>query len=163
MTLQSLTAADVMRGGIKTVSPRTTLPELEEAFVRDHVTGYPVVDHGKLVGVVSRSDVVRQLCTEREVAETVSDFHFDEHHFYEVRMESLQQIADRVGERIESLSVEDVMNRRPHTVPLDMPIGEVAEQFVKHRVHRLPVVDGTTLVGIISTIDIVRLVAQGRG
>ena len=159
---QQLTAADVMRGGIKSVSPRMTLPELEEAFVRDQVTGFPVVDHGKLVGVVSRSDIVRQLCTERQVAETVSDFHFDERGFYEIEMESLHQIADRIGERIESLSVADVMNSRPFTVPLEMPIREVAHQFIEHHVHRLPVTDQGVLVGIMTTIDLVRLIVDHR-
>ena len=162
MPKHNLTAADVMCGGIRTVSPQTTLPELEEAFDRDQVTGFPVVDDGKLVGVVSHSDIVRQICTERRVAETVSDFHFDEKGFYEVRMESFDQIADRIGQRIESLSVADVMNRRPITVPLDMPINEVAHQFVSHQVHRLPVVDQGVLVGIITTIDLVRLIADNR-
>ena len=162
MPKHNLTAADVMCGGIRTVSPQTTLPELEEAFDRDQVTGFPVVDDGKLVGVVSHSDIVRQICTERHVAETVSDFHFDEKGFYEVRMESFDQIADRIGQRIESLSVADVMNRRPITVPLDMPINEVAHQFVSHQVHRLPVVDQGVLVGIITTIDLVRLIADNR-
>jgi len=159
---QPLTAADVMRGGIKSVSLQMTLPELEEAFVRDKVTGYPVVEEGKLVGVVSRSDVVRQLCTERQVAETVSDFHFDEKNFFEVEMESIQQIADRVGERIERLSVQDVMNQRPYTIPLGMPIRDVAHQFITHHVHRLLVTDQGILVGIITTIDLARLIADGR-
>jgi predicted transcriptional regulator len=162
MHAASLTAADVMNSGIKTVSPRMTLPELEESFQRDRVTGYPVVEHAALVGVVSRSDVIRQLCTERHVAETVSDFFFDERDFYELKMESLQQIADRVGERIESLSVADVMEPDPLTVPLDLPIREVAKRFLSHSIHRLPVVDRADLVGIITTMDLAELIAQGR-
>ena len=157
-----LTAADIMSGGIRTVPPQMTLPELEEAFVRDHVTGFPVVHAGKLVGVVSRSDIVRQLCTERQVAETVSDFHYDERGFHEIEMESLQQIADRIGERIESLSVGDLMNKRPYTIPPAMPIREVAHQFITHHVHRLPVTDQGVLVGIVTTIDLARLIANGR-
>src|SRR6056297_2658527 len=161
MQAAPLTAADVMNSGIKTVSPQMTLPELEEAFQRDRVTGYPVVENAALVGVVSRSDVVRQLFTERQVAQTVSDFFFDERDFYEVKMESLQQIADRVGERIESLLVADVMQSNPFTVPLDLPIREVAERFVDHSVHRLPVVDRGDLVGIITTMDLAGLIARG--
>lgn len=162
MSNHHFTAADIMSGGIRTVPPQMTLPELEEAFVRDQVTGFPVVHAGKLVGVVSRSDIVRQLCTERQVAETVSDFHYDERGFHEVEMESLQQIADRIGERIESSSVADVMNKRPYTVPPDMPIREVAHQFIRHHVHRLPVTDQGALVGIVTTIDLARLIADGR-
>ena len=162
MSNESLTAADMMRGGIKSVPPQMTLPELEEAFVREQVSGFPVVHLGKMVGVVSRADVVRQLCTERQVAETVSDFHFDGKGFHEVEMESLQQIADRIGERIEGLSVDDVMNKRPLTISLGATIREVAQKFVSHHIHRLPVTDQGTLVGIITTIDLARLIADGR-
>jgi CBS domain-containing protein len=162
MNRASLTAADVMQVGIKTVLPGLTLPQLEAAFVRDRVTGYPVVEQSKLIGVVSRSDVIRQLCTEREVAERVSDFHFDETDFYEVKMESLQQIADRVGERIESLTVADVMNGRPLTVPPHMPIKAIAHELIRHRVHRLPVSDHGDLLGLVSSTDLVRLIADGR-
>jgi CBS domain-containing protein len=162
MSNESLTAADVMHSGIKSVPPQMTIPELEEAFVREQVSGFPVVDEGEMVGLVSRADVVRHFCTERRIAETVSDFHFDEKGFHEIEMESMQQIADRVGERIEGLSVADVMNKRPLTVSLGATIREVAEKCVHHHIHRLPVTDQGTLVGIITTIDLARLIADGR-
>ena len=62
------------------------------------MSGFPVVDQGKLVGVVSRSDVVRRICSERDVAERTSDFFFDETGFYEAPMDSFNDSADRVGE-----------------------------------------------------------------
>jgi CBS domain-containing protein len=157
-----LTVADVMQLVVKTVPSSMLLPELEAELLRSGISGCPVVDNNQLVGVVSRSDVVRQLCNERNIAEHVSDFHFDETHFYEQKMSSLKDIADRVGERIEGLKVKDVMVRNPFTTRLDQPLADLAKRFVDHKIHRMPVTDKGTLVGIVTTTDLVRLIANKR-
>jgi CBS domain-containing protein len=157
-----LTAADVMRIAVKTVPSTMTIPELERKLSEENIGGFPVVDNGRLVGVVSRSDIIAQICTEREVAEKTSDFYFDATGFHEAPSGSSASIADRIGERMELLCVGDVMTRQPLTVSFDEVITEVARRFIDLRVHRLPVVDGDTLVGIVSTIDLVKLLADNR-
>ena len=157
-----LTVADAMQVVVKTVPSSMSLPTLENEMLGAQVSGFPVVDDNKLVGVVSRSDIVRQLCVERNVAQHTSDFYFDEKNFLEVEMESFKDIADRVGERIEALTVQEVMVKNPLTTRLDQPISKAARQFIDHHVHRLPVTDRGTLVGIITTTDLVRLIAERR-
>jgi len=157
-----LTAGDIMKVAVQTVPSTLSLPDLERELLAAGVSGFPVVDDGKLVGVVSRSDVVRQICAEREVAEKTSDFYFDELGFHESAVESFKDLADRVGERIEGLLVSDVMAANPRTIPLSYPISEIARQFAEHRVHRLPVTDQGVLVGIVTTMDLVRLIADRR-
>jgi len=161
-TPATLTAADVMQVAVKTVPSTMTLSDLEDELLRAGVSGFPVVDDGTLVGVVSRSDVLQRISTEREVAERTSDFYFDETGFYEAKMESFKDIADRVGERLEGLLVRDVMATDPLIVLLGQPITEIADRFLRHRVHRFPVVDRGTLVGIVTTMDLVRLIAEKR-
>lgn len=156
------TAADVMQVAVKTIPSSMTLPELEKKLLEGKVGGFPVVDAGKLVGVVSRSDIVSQICAEREVAQKTSDFYIDEAGFHETPMKSWADIADRIGERLEQLRVSDVMVRNPLTVSLEQPISELAQRFIELRVHRLPVTDGHTLVGIVTTTDLVRLIAEKR-
>ena len=151
-----------MRVGLHTVPSTMPLPEFEQELVAERVSGFLVVDEGRLVGVISRADVVRQICAEREVAERTSDFYFDDTGFHEAPMESLSDIADRIGERLETLTVGDVMTRQPWTVPIDMPLMEIAGKFLDLKVHRLPVTDDGTLVGIVTTVDLVRLIADGR-
>lgn len=161
-THDELTAADAMQVAVKTVPPSMPVPEFEQRLIEDEVSGFPVVEDGKLVGIVSRSDVVRQICTEREVARQISDFYFDETGFHESPAESLQDVADRVGERLEGLTVAEVMARDPHTASLDQPLSEVARSMSEHHIHRLPVVDQGRLVGIVTAMDLVRLIAQKR-
>jgi CBS domain-containing protein len=149
-----------MRSQVQTVSPETPLPELESLFLQKRVSGFPVVDGAKLVGIVSRTDIVRQLCVERSIAQSVSDYY---HGFSEPHPDDdLAEIADRVGERIEHLRVRDVMVRHLITVSPDEPLESVARALVEHRIHRVPVAEGGELRGIISSLDLVRLIAEGR-
>jgi len=158
----TLTARDVMSPRVRSVSPEMALPDLERALIEERLSGFPVVEHGRLVGIVSRSDVVRQLCIEQTMAENVSDFYADPGGFSPAALESFEAIGQRVGARIESLRVKDVMIHDLVTVAPDAPLREVAATLVERRIHRVPVVDGIRLVGIVSSLDLVRLVAEDR-
>jgi CBS domain-containing protein len=68
----------------------------------------------------------------------------------------------RVGARFEGMTVEDVMSRHVHTADPDQSVDEVARMMVDHGVHRLPVVEEGNLVGIVTTLDLVRMIAEGR-
>lgn len=157
-----LVIKQIMQRSVRTVAPEVTLPELEKAFVKDGVSGFPVVDKGELVGIVSRSDIVRQLFLEHHAAERTSDFYFDESGFHEVPLVTFEQVADRVGERIERLQVKDVMSRAIVKVSPDQPLKTVAQTLADNRVHRVLVTEEGRLVGLVSSLDLVRLIANGR-
>ncbi|PSB17123.1 CBS domain-containing protein [Phormidesmis priestleyi ULC007] len=57
--LAGLTAADIMQRHVETVSSQMRLDEAIQAFSRSHHRGFPVVDDGKLVGIVTQSDLTR--------------------------------------------------------------------------------------------------------
>jgi CBS domain-containing protein len=54
------------------------------------------------------------------------------------------------------------MVRHLITVSPDEPLESVARALVEHRIHRVPVAEGGELRGIISSLDLVRLIAEGR-
>ncbi|UCE85648.1 MAG: CBS domain-containing protein [Deltaproteobacteria bacterium] len=155
-------ARDLMHAEVRSVSPEMTLPELERQFFREGVTGFPVVDEGRLLGIVSRSDIVRQLCVEQSLAETASDYYREVGGIETSGVESLEAIGQRVGARVEKLCVRDVMIDATITATPDQPLRDVARTLVTHHIHRLPVVEGGKLVGIITSLDLVRLFAEDR-
>jgi len=160
----SLRARDIMQAKVQVVNPGMTLTDLERAFLSDGVNGYPVVDDGRLVGIVSRSDIVRQLSVEQTLAEQLSDFYTDlsgSSSSADPR-ESFEEIGARVGTRIESMRVEDVMIHRLVTVSPDDGLRDVARTLLENEIHRAPVTEEGRLVGIITATDVVRLVAEGR-
>jgi CBS domain-containing protein len=156
-----LTARDIMQAEPRSVSPDTTLPDLQEALLSAGMSGFPVVQDGRLIGVVSRSDVVRHLTVERSLGEMLSDYQ------REAGSESgdeafLDRVAQHVGSRMEKLRVADVMTRSVLSLPPEAPLQLVARTIVDNRIHRLLVVEGERLLGLISSTDLVRLVAEGR-
>ncbi|HVR74712.1 MAG TPA: CBS domain-containing protein [Planctomycetota bacterium] len=157
-----LSVRDIMKAEVKTVPPEMTLPDLERAFLEEQVSGFPVVRGAKLVGIISRSDVVRQLSVEQSVAEVISDYHRDMTDFESDPVESLHEIATRVGERVEHLQVKDLMVEKVFTVSPDHSIEDAARLLIKHHIHRVPVVKDGQVVGILTTLDIVRLFTDGR-
>jgi len=157
----TITVAEAMTADVETVSSDMSLIELDRRFMAERRGGFPVVDAGTLVGVVSRSDVVRQLCVEQSVAEQASDY------YREVLgppplAETLAELAARVGRRIQDLRVRDVMMSVVVSVSPRDTMTAVAQLLVERHIHRLPVVDDGRLVGILTTLDVVRLVAAGR-
>jgi CBS domain-containing protein len=61
-----VTANDVMSRDIVTVAPDTSIGKIAETLERHHIKRVPVVDGGKLVGIVSRADLLRALVAQKE-------------------------------------------------------------------------------------------------
>ncbi|MBW2282401.1 MAG: CBS domain-containing protein [Deltaproteobacteria bacterium] len=157
-----LTARDVMQGEVHVVDSKMKLSGLQDAFLEKGVSGFPVVDNGRLVGVVSRSDVVRGLAVERSRAGMVSDYYRSSDAVgAEADHASFDAVAAQTGVRVANMTVSDVMAPSPTTVPADQPLREVAQMLVDQHIHRVPVVEGERLVGILTSLDVVRLVADG--
>lgn len=157
-----LIASEVMRRSVQTVSADLPLPELERAFVQKGISGFPVVDGEQVIGVVSRMDIVRELDLEHQTAKRTSDYYRDASGFHEVQLQTSEQVAHRVGERMEQLTVGDVMHRQLFAVSPNQPLRAIAETMVDNDIHRVLVTHDGNLLGVISTSDFVRLYAQGR-
>lgn len=152
---------DLMQPAVKVVMEEESLADLDQAFLDAKVGGFPVVDQdGQLVGIVSHADVVRQLTVERGMAEYVSDYYRDVQHYESEPGESLAGIAERIGRRLEDLQIKDVMSTKVIVVSPSDSLTELAYTFVHHHIHRLPVVEKGRLVGIVTTMDVVRLLAN---
>lgn len=152
------TVGEVMTPAVHTVPPTMTLAELDRAFLEKKIGGFPVCDGGKLVGLVTRSDVVRQLSVERSMAEMISSAGSPELQPDEAGR-SAAEIAERVGKRLADWRVKDLMIRDVVTFAPGQPVRDVARAFVARRIHRAPVVEGDKLVGIVTSLDLVKLLA----
>jgi CBS domain-containing protein len=56
-----MTAGDVMTANPTTVSPDESLVRVVDLIVEQHISGLPVVEQGKLVGIVTETDLLRLL------------------------------------------------------------------------------------------------------
>jgi CBS-domain-containing membrane protein len=145
-----------MTTDVLTVSPETSISELSKLLENRKIGGVPVVDKaGRLVGVITQSDLVeRARDLELPPAINILDFHI------------YLQIPSHLFHKVEKMlgtTVGDCMTENPVTVAPDTPVPKVAALMAKQKVHTLPVVEGTKLVGIIGKMDLVRAIAQEPG
>lgn len=153
----TLMVRDVMQPDVQTIPPRHSLAKLQKALLRADVGGMPVVESGQILGMVSRSDVVQRLQSERERAMRQIGLPVS----VPLTMDDAIDLGDVIGERLEQIRVEQVMNREIVTVSPSDSIRSAAKLLATNHIHRLPVVEQGHLVGLITSHDIVRLVADG--
>lgn len=156
-----LTARDVMTSEVFSVSPELTLIDLERDLDAQRVTGAPVVEHGKLVGIVSRSDIDRQLSRERSRSAGMAAFYLalDPGEERSAATDPTQSAI----EGLRSLRVRDIMTAEVISVAPDTGVREVARVMDERRIHRVLVLEGGQLHGLISTLDLVRVLARHDG
>jgi CBS domain-containing protein len=64
--------------------------------------------------------------------------------------------ADLLAAPAGAKTVAEVMRKRVISVSPETPIDEIAAILVKHKIKRVPVLEGGKLVGIVSRIDVLR-------
>ncbi len=157
----NVVAADVMKRGVLSVCPEQSLLAVERTLLENHVTGMPVMEQGKLIGIVSRSDIARVRVLTDDLDAQVSDVQ----RFVDTQADGFDHLAhsDFHGftQRYERCTARDVMRSQVITCRPDTPVVEVANLLVRNHIHRLVVVEGERPVGIISALDLAKLIAQG--
>lgn len=136
---------DIMTRDVVTAAPDMTIREAMELLSERHVSGAPVVDGGKVVGVFSASDLLAFLA---DLSDTTPSLTF----------------SRRKGRTtpLEDVTVEDVMTRKIQALLPDSSVEEAAAFMGKKQIHRVLVMDGDVLLGIVSTSDVARAVAEHR-
>jgi CBS domain-containing protein len=158
----AILARDIMERDVRTVDPDMSLAALEDTLLQHRIGGAPVVEHGELIGIVSRSDIVRTLSLDRSLTGLVSDFYRQIVDFSGEPAANAWKRAQGVEEHLAKRQVRDAMTPELITVPPDATLAQVARLMVERHIHRLLVTTGKQLLGLISSTDLVQLIVDGR-
>lgn len=120
-----------------TVGPKVTLPEAQSVMKERRIRRLPVVDHGRLVGILTEGDLRG---AEPTAATTLSIL---EWHYL-----------------LGKLTVEKIMTWEPITLKPDATIRQAAQLMLAHKIGGLPVVENDKLIGIITESDIFRVLVE---
>jgi predicted transcriptional regulator len=153
-----LRARDIMQTQVVTVSSSLPLTEFELLLQREGVSGMPVVDGGELCGVVSRTDLICTLADAEGSAEATLAYYQEVGGAAPSPASAGRMASDQVATKV----VRDIMTTEILAVSGDRPVREVAQMIVTRGVHRLLVTEGRRLLGLVTTLDLVRAIAEGR-
>lgn len=151
-----------MNADVISVNPEAALLEVHRLFVEEEINGAPVLEDGRLVGVISSMDLVRAVLDSYGGGEARNATAY----FREASPYSgpdWSSAPDDFQDRLQQLTVEDVMIRELVTVPAAMLIAEVARVMRTQRIHRVLVLEDAQLVGILTTFDLIRALEQIDG
>jgi len=152
-------ARDIMRGEPICAHPEQSLVELRHLLIESHISGAPVVCDGRLVGIVSRSDLVRVF----ELFDSLDGQVYGSEDWIDNQADGFKHPAPEefhgFQKRTDQLRVKDAMRAQVLTCSPDTPVVELAAEMVRHHVHRIVVVDEDRPIGIVSSLDIAELVA----
>jgi CBS domain-containing protein len=151
--LTELRARDVMQSDLVCVRASDPLDEVERVLADARVSGVPVLDdEGQMLGVLSTKDLVRRHAEDAELPE---DLGFQDS---VLDAEDTEPVAYRRSIRGASCA-GDVMTTDVASIGPETSLVETARVMVTREVHRLMVVDRGRLVGIVSTMDVLRPIA----
>jgi CBS domain-containing protein len=129
---------DWMTREVITINPDMTLPEAHRLMTDHKIRRLPVIENGRLVGIVTLGDVRE---AEPSSATSLSIW--------------------EVNYLLAKLKIGEIMTSKPITIAAEETIGEAARLMLEKKVSGLPVVDEKQhVIGIITESDIFRLVVQ---
>ncbi|WDY59714.1 HPP family protein [Pseudomonas sp. PSKL.D1] len=129
-SLGGITAASVMARDVQFASPDTTLHQAWQMLTAHHLKTLPILQQGKLVGIVSLSDLV---------GPAMQQGRFNWRGLW----------------RRKPVRMAQVMSRQITSVGSQYPLERLLPLLCEQGLHCLPVVDGEQLVGVVTQTDLI--------
>ncbi|HKK80256.1 MAG TPA: CBS domain-containing protein [Phaeodactylibacter sp.] len=128
------TVGQIMSTPVITVSPSDTMDKVQDIFRSNNIHHIPVVEDGKVVGIISNADYLRLL-----------------HGFTLFKTAKSEEYNDAI---LRSLLAGEVMTRQVATLSPEDSLVMAVGFFRENLFHALPVVGDGRLVGIVTTFDL---------
>ena len=147
--IRELRVGDIMQADWATRIPEQNVEDVIKLISESGISGAPVVEDGRLVGIVTEDDLIYRDAQIRApgffdiLGGIIPLGDWDEYH-----QEALKSAGVTVGE---------VMTREVATVGPDTPLAEAATIMAERRVKILPVAEQETLRGVVTRMDILTL------
>src|SRR5690242_11231265 len=124
-----------MTKNVITVSPKDRITAVKEIFDNKRIHHIPVVKDTTLVGMISKTDYLQFLRGKN--------------------LNACDQLVET--SRLHSYTAEDLMTKGIATLESTDRINVAIEVFSENLFHAIPIVDDNELVGILTTLDIIRV------
>ncbi|MDA1080729.1 MAG: CBS domain-containing protein [Gemmatimonadetes bacterium] len=138
--------SDVMSRDLVAFTPETSLVDAIELLAERHISGAPVLRGGRVVGVLTASDILEFVATNPTALADFGDSDGND---------GRNALAGR--------TVAEAMSGGPAcTLSSDAPVQAAADLMRKANIHRVFVVEHGRLIGVVSSLDITRALADRK-
>jgi predicted transcriptional regulator len=150
-----LLAREIMTPSIKAVPQSWTVDRLARFLTDNEIAGSPVTDDsGDIIGIVTLKDIT-EFRWNASRPETEAQLTEDE-------AREARRLRMAIYEGMDKLPVEvrDIMTPIVLSVDEDTPVREIAKIMMAEHLHRIFVTLGGKITGIITTYDLLRIIAD---
>jgi CBS domain-containing protein len=150
---------DIMTSKVITFKPEATLHQALKTFTEKNISGAPVVDNGKIVGLVTELDIIKVLDIYMPKIHFTSMPHF----FLVLAGLKSKRKTTELKKKVmaaSKLMISDFMSREPVVINKEADIMEAARLIDTYKVNRIPVIEDKKVVGILTRNDIIKAVAK---
>lgn len=146
---------DFMTKEVIFFSPEQTIFEAAKILSENNISGGPVVEKGKVVGMISTSDIVKCLSVKLRIHPqkfpSLTIFLLE-------LLRTCKDFLDLKKEvkKISNIKVKNVMKKKVISISPEDSIFDAAALMNKYDVTRLPVIENGKLVGIIARDDVIK-------
>jgi CBS domain-containing protein len=140
---------NIMTKKVVSVGPEDTFGNVLEKLSEKGITGMPVVSKGRIVGIVTQSDMIKSIDMFSQINDT-SDLGAIK------KMLGGKDVSKDRVKKIHGRKVRNFMSRKVVTVSAGSTLLEAAKLISDHNIDRLPVMRSGRLVGIVTKKDIIR-------
>ena len=153
--MKRMTARDVMNPHVIAIRADRTIQEAAVLLVEQGISGALVTDREDTpVGVVSMTDIVEMRSEESRSLSDVPEY-YSRSWEYQLSRGDMDELHIENPGRL----VKDIMTPTVYTVPEETRLNEVAQTMIAGRIHRLFVTQDDDVVGIVTTIDMLKTIA----
>lgn len=139
-------AKDVMSMEVVTINAKATLLEAVTLLINCQESALPVIDDGdSLVGIVSEFDLIRHVMGS-DAGKLAS---------FQSQLEKGGDLDDAYSHALKA-RVTTIMTASVITAQEDSELQAVADLILAHHVQRIPIVRGSSLVGIVRRADLMK-------
>ncbi len=145
------TAADIMTTNPVTVTRDTTLSQAARLLLNGHFNGLPVVEDGKLIGMLTQSDLISL----DKKLETPG-------YFLLLGGAIPMQMPGKFSKELQRMAartVGEIMTPDPHFITPETTVDEIATLMIRERFYTLPVVKDGRIVGVVGMEDLIKRLA----
>ena len=156
-SITEVTVGSIMQRNVLSVEDDWPMNRLASFLTDNQISGAPVTGkNGKLVGVVSLTDIVRYDSSPegRESSRSTHEYYL---HTLESHVASEEARTYHV-EHDSATKVRDIMTPMIFEIPEDATVQEAADTMVKGHIHRLLVTKNKQISGIVTALDILKVV-----
>jgi len=143
---------DIMTNNVVTCDVTTPVNEVANKLVDNHITGMPVLDGEKIVGIITEADLIMQ----KAKIQIPQYIQILDSYLY---LEDPSEVETEL-KKITGMTAKEVMTAKPITIGSNDSVSDLATLIEENHINPIPVVDNDKLVGIVSRADIVKLLAR---